>query len=75
MRSYYIIVKSELICAIGSVKADMWDRISVPCAVRMGKPQRMRRSKTCLKRSKTLRKGEIIIANHLYEVVEGFLAK
>ena len=30
MRSYYIIVKSELICVIGSVKADMWDRISVP---------------------------------------------
>ena len=35
MRSYYIIVKSELICVIGSVKSDMWDRISVPSAVRM----------------------------------------
>ena len=41
MRSYYIIVKSELICVIGSVKADMWDRISVPCAVRMRKTERM----------------------------------
>ena len=30
MRSYYIIVKSELICVIGSVNSDMWDRISAP---------------------------------------------
>ena len=42
MRSYYIIVKSELICVIGSVKSDMWDRISVPCAVRKLKAERMR---------------------------------
>ena len=49
MRSYYIVVKSEFISVIGSVKSDMWDRKSVPCAVRMGKPQRMRRSKTCVK--------------------------
>ena len=42
MRSYYIIVKSELICVIGSVNSDMWDRISVPCAVRMRKAERMR---------------------------------
>ena len=42
MRSYYIIVKSELICVIGSVNSHMWDRISVPCAVRMCKAERMR---------------------------------
>ena len=45
MRSYYIIVKSELICVIGSVKADMWDRISVPSAVRRRIPERMRSTK------------------------------
>ena len=42
MRSYYIIVKSELICVIGSVNSDMWDRISVLCAVRMRRAERMR---------------------------------
>ena len=45
MRSYYIIVKSELICVIGSVKADLWDRISVPYPVRRRKPERMRSTK------------------------------
>ena len=52
MRSYYIIVKSELICVIGSVKSDMWDRISVPCAVRMPRHEFEE------KRSKTLRKRD-----------------
>ena len=52
MTSYYIIVKSELICVIGSVKSDMWDRISVPCAVGM------RSHEFEEKRSKTLRKRE-----------------
>ena len=58
MRSYYIIVKSELICVIGSVKSDMWDRISVPCAVGMRKTERMRSHEFEGKRSKTLRKRE-----------------
>ena len=58
MRSYYIIVKSELICVIGSVKSDMWDRISVPCAVGMRKTERMRSQEFEEKRSKTLRKRE-----------------
>ena len=58
MRSYYIIVKSELICVIGSVKSDMWDRISVPCAVRMRKTERMRSHEFEEKRFKTLRKRE-----------------
>ena len=70
MTSYYIIVKSELICVIGSVKSDMWDRISVPCAVDMRKVMNLK--KNVLKRCG---KGKIIIANHFYEVVEGFLAK
>ena len=39
MRSYYIIVKSELICVIGSVNSHMWDRVSVPCAARMRKAE------------------------------------
>ena len=76
MRSYYIIVKSELICVISSVNSHMWDRISVPYAVRMCKTERMRshgfKEKNVLKR---FGKGKIVIANHLYEVVEGFLAK
>ena len=42
MRSYYITVKGELICVIGSVKSDMWGRISVPCTVRKLKAERMR---------------------------------
>ena len=42
MRSYYIIVKSELIRVIGSVNSHLCDRISVPCAVRMRKAERMR---------------------------------
>ena len=58
MRSYYIIVKSELICVIGSVKSDMWDRISVPCAVGMRKTERMPSHEFEEKRSKTLRKRE-----------------
>ena len=58
MRSYYIIVKSELICVIGSVKSDMWDRISVPCAMGMRKTERMRSQEFEEKRSKTLRKRE-----------------
>ena len=45
MRSYYIIVKSKLICVIGSVNSHMWDRTSVPCAVRMRKAERMRSTK------------------------------
>ena len=49
MRSYYIIVKSELICVIGSVKSD---------AVRMRKTERMRSHEFEEKRSKTLRKRE-----------------
>ena len=56
MRSYYIIVKSEVICVIGSVKADMWDRISNHCAVRMRKTERMHSHEFEEKRSKTLRK-------------------
>ena len=58
MTSYYIIVKSELICVIGSVKSDMWDRISVPCAVGMPKTERMPSHEFEEKRSKTLRKRE-----------------
>ena len=58
MRSYYMIVKSELICVIGSVKSDMWDRISVPCAVGRRKTERMRSHEFEEKRSKTLRKRE-----------------
>ena len=42
MRSYYITVKGELICVIGSVKSDMWGRISVPCTVRKLKAEPMR---------------------------------
>ena len=58
MTSYYVIVKSELICVIGSVKSDMWDRISVPCAVGMRKTGCMRSHEFEEKRSKTLRKRE-----------------
>ena len=36
MSSYYITVGSDLIYVIGSVKSDMWERKSVPCAGRMG---------------------------------------
>ena len=75
MRSYYIIVKSELICVIGSVKSDMWGRISVPCAVGMRKTERMRSDEFEKNVLKRCGKGKIIIANHFYEVVEGFLAK
>jgi len=45
MCNYYIIVKSEVICVIGSVKSDMWERKSVPYAGRMCKPERMRSRK------------------------------
>ena len=45
MSNYYIIVKSELICVIGSVKLDMWERKSFPYAGRMCKPERMRSRK------------------------------
>ena len=58
MRSYYIIVKSELICVIGSVNSHMQDRISAPCAVRMRKAERMRSHEFEEKRSKTLLKRE-----------------
>ena len=51
MSNYYIIVKSELRCVIGSVNAQMWDRISVSCAVRRRKAERLRskelEEKTC----------------------------
>ena len=51
MSNYYIIVKSELKCVIGSVNAQMWDRISVSRAVRRRKAERMRskelEEKTC----------------------------
>ena len=51
MGSYCTIVGSELICVIGSVKAQMWDRISVFCAMRRHKAERMRNEeleeKTC----------------------------
>ena len=58
MTSYYNIVKSELICVIGSVNSDMWDRISVPCAVHIRKAERMRSHEFEEKCSKTLRKRE-----------------
>ena len=58
MRSYYIIVKSELICVIGSVNSHMWDRISVPCTVRMHKAERMRSHEFEEKGSKMLWKRE-----------------
>ena len=45
MSNYYIIVKSELICIIGSVKSDMWERKSVPYAGRMCEQERMRSRK------------------------------
>ena len=45
MSNYYIVVKSEFICVIGSVKLDMWERKSVPYAGRMCKPERMRSRK------------------------------
>ena len=75
MRSYYIIVKSELICVIGSVKSDMWDRISVPAHCASSRQNAC--AVTNLKKNVLKRrgKGKIVIANHLYEVVEGFLAK
>ena len=67
MRSYYIIVKSELICVIGSVKFPaLW-----ACA-RQNACAVMNLKKNVLKRCG---KGKIIVANHFYEVVEGFLAK
>ena len=51
MNSYYTIVGNELICVIGSVKAQMWDRTTVSCAVRRRKAERMRskglEEKTC----------------------------
>ena len=43
--NYYIMVKSELICIIGSVKSDMWERKSVPYAGRMCEQERMRSRK------------------------------
>ena len=36
MSNYYITVGSNLICVVGSVKPDMWERKSVSCAGRMG---------------------------------------
>ena len=42
MSNNVTIVKSEFICVIGSVKSDMWDRKSVPCALHMCKPELMR---------------------------------
>lgn len=32
--NYYITVGSDLICVVGSVKSDMWERKSVSCAGR-----------------------------------------
>ena len=66
MRSYYIIVKSEVIFVIGSVNSHMWDRISVPalCAcARQNACAVMNLKKNVLKRCG---KGKIIIANHFY---------
>ena len=51
MRRYYIIVKSEVICVIGSVNSHIWGRISVPFAVRMHSHEfEEKRSKTLPKR-------------------------
>ena len=36
MSNYYVTVGSDLICVVGSVKSDMWERKSVSCAGRMG---------------------------------------
>lgn len=36
MSNYYITVGSDLICVVGSVKSDMWERKSVSCAGRIG---------------------------------------
>ena len=58
MRSYYIIVKSELICVIGSVKSDMWDIISVPAQCASSRQNACAVTNLKKKRSKTSRKRE-----------------
>ena len=58
MSCYYTIVKSEVIYVYEVFNSHMWDRISVPCAVRMRKAEGMRSHEFEEKRSKTLRKRE-----------------
>lgn len=50
MSRYYTTVVTEIICVIAWVSSHTWARISVHCAVRMPKAERMRSKE---KRSKT----------------------
>ena len=56
MSCYYTIVKSEFIYVYEGSGLHMWERNSVPCPVRIGKPQRMH-SPEC--EEKRCRKGKM----------------